>query len=171
MADAGNIVLIGMPGAGKSTCGVLIAKALSRSFVDTDLVIQAVCGRRLPDIIESEGLESFLRREEEALLCLHDSGMVIATGGSAVYCERGMRHLKKQAVAVHLWLPLEELAPRVGDINERGVVRGPNQTLEELYRERMPLYEKWADVSVDCSGKGHPEVVRVVCEAVAALQR
>jgi len=162
-----NIVLIGMPGAGKSTVGVLLAKALSRNFVDTDLIIQASEGRRLQTLIDEDGLESFQLAEERHLLAMNLSGAVIATGGSVVYSEEAMAHLKAAGKAVYLELPLAELRRRITNMDTRGVVRAPGQTFEALYAEREPLYRKYADVVIPCGGLGHDEVVFAVRAALS----
>lgn len=164
-----NIVLIGMPGCGKSTAGVLIAKELSFGFLDTDVLIQSREGRRLAAIIADVGVDEFLALEQRYLLATHMSGFVIATGGSAVYCGPAMEHLRDDGVVVFLDLPLEELSARLGDLEQRGVVRRPGQTLADLMAERLPLYRKYADVTVACSGMGHEEVVRAVLAAIGRL--
>ena len=161
-----NIVLIGMPGVGKSTIGVLLAKATSRNFVDTDVVIQRRHQRRLQDIIETEGMDAFKRLEERALLDLNVRGHVIATGGSVVYSHPAMTHLKTSGVVVYLKLPFELLESRVASLDVRGVVREPAQTLADLYRARRPLYERYADLTVDCTGLTHEEVATAVMEAL-----
>ncbi len=163
-----NIVLIGMAGAGKSTVGVLLAKAMSRAFIDTDLVIQAAEGRRLQDILDGEGVEAFRRIEEKHLLALCAQGAVIATGGSVVYSAAAMAHLKAAGAVVHLYLPAEVLEARVTNLDSRGVVMAPGQTFAEVYRERRPLYERWADITIDCTGLRHEDVVQRIG---AALER
>lgn len=154
-----NIVLIGMPGVGKSTVGVLLAKAISRDFIDTDVHIQSREGRRLQDIINTDGLDAFRTLEEKHLLSLDCSGHVIATGGSVVYSDAAMRHLKATGVAVYLGLPLATIEERITNLDSRGVVMAPGQTFATLYEERRPLYERYADVTVDCEGLNHEEVV------------
>lgn len=154
-----NIVLIGMPGVGKSTVGVLLAKYSSRSFIDTDVYIQAGEGKRLCEIIAEQGIDEFRRIEERYILSLNLRSHVIATGGSVVYSDKAMRHLKTTGTVVHLDLSLPELEKRLSDLDERGVVRGPGQTLEELYREREPLYLRYADFTVNCNGLNMEQVV------------
>jgi len=161
-----NIVLIGMPGVGKSTSGVLCAKLMSRDFIDTDVYIQAQTGRRLQDIIDNEGLEHFCRFEEESICSLTCRGNVIATGGSVVYSEKAMAHLKQNGVAVHLDLPLESLEQRIDNLDSRGIVITPGQTFADLYQERQPLYEKYADITVDCSGLTHEQVGYAILERI-----
>ncbi len=154
-----NIVLIGMPGAGKSTVGVVLAKKMGCRFVDSDLVIQEKYGRLLHELIEGLGVEGFWKIENDVNASLMAEGSVIATGGSAVYGEEAMEHLRSIGQVVYLKLPYEEVEERLGDLNARGVTVKPGQTLRELYEERVPLYEKYAHVTIDCSGKMLREVV------------
>ena len=162
-----NIILIGMPGAGKSTTGVLLAKALSHEFVDIDLLIQAADGRRLQEMIDSGGLDDFLALEERHVLALNVQGAVIATGGSVVYSEKAMRHLKQRGTVVYLQLPLSHLEARITDMDSRGVVIAPWQNLADLYHERLPLYEHFADITIDCAGLSHGHVLQVILQALA----
>lgn len=162
----GNIILIGPPGVGKSTVGVLLAKALSMPFVDTDIVIQAAEGRRLQDILDSEGVEAFQEIEERYILQLSLGRHVIATGGSVVYSEPAMRHLKKMGTVVFLNLPCESLIERIEDLDSRGVVFPSSQSFEEMYQERLPLYHRYADIIVDCKGMSHQEVVSAIVKAI-----
>lgn len=166
-ADGRNVVLIGMPGVGKSTVGVLLAKAMSRDFLDTDVYIQAHECRRLQDLLDELGREAFLRLEEGYLMTLDREDCVIATGGSAVYSAPAMEHLGASGVRVHLELPLEDLERRISNLHSRGVVMTRDQTLRGLFEEREPLYREYADVTVDCRGLTHDETVRAVLEAVA----
>ncbi len=160
-----NVVLIGMPGVGKSTLGVLLAKALNMDFVDTDVVVQSREGRRLQEIINERGMQAFCALEESHVLSLDCRSTVIATGGSVVYSEAAIRHLSKGGVIVQLTLPLPQLKDRLSDLGARGVVMAPGQTLDELYAERRPLYVRHADITVDCAGLTHDQVVqRVVAE-------
>lgn len=165
-----NLVLIGMPGAGKSTIGVLLAKALSRSFLDTDIHIQAQEGLRLQELIQRVGMEGFRAMEERYLAGIERTGCVIATGGSAVYSALAMGHLKANALTVYLDLPLELLEQRLGsDLDVRGVVREPQETLVQLYAERGPLYARYADVTVPCVGLGQDDVVQRVLQALETV--
>ena len=145
-----NIVLIGMPGAGKSTVGVVLAKKLGYAFLDSDLVIQSREGKLLHEIIEAHGVEQFWSIEEEANLSINAVRTVIATGGSVIYGGRAMEHLGQGGVIVYLKLSCEEIARRLGDLNERGVTLRKGQNLQMLYEERIPLYEKYADITVAC---------------------
>jgi shikimate kinase len=163
-----NLALIGMPGAGKSTLGVLLAKRTARSFWDTDLLIQQAEGASLQQIIEERGVESFRRAEERVVLGLDCSGCVIATGGSVVYSEAAMEHLGRLGQRIYLDVPLAELERRLGDLDKRGVIRGPGQGLGDLLAERRSLYERWADIRVDCGGLEHDAAVDAVIRALAA---
>jgi shikimate kinase len=154
-----NIVLIGMPAVGKSTIGVLLAKATSRDFIDTDVFIQAQEGRSLQEIIDRDGLEAFCRVEERHILSLSCRGMVIATGGSVVYSDAAMSHLGSCGILVHLVLDLPAIQKRLTNLDSRGVVMAPGKTIDLLYEERLPLYKKYADFTVDCTGKTHEGIV------------
>ena len=153
MGTKDNIVLIGMPGAGKSTVGVVLAKVLGCRFLDSDLVIQEETGRLLHEIISGDGLAGFLEIENDVNSRIEAQNSIIATGGSVVYGEQAMRHLKEIGTVVYLELSCEEIETRLGDLRKRGVALKDGQTLEELYAERVPLYEKYADVTVRCTGK------------------
>ena len=165
-----NIVLIGMPGVGKSTVGVLLAKALSREFVDTDILIQAAEGRRLQDIIDRDGLAAFLAIEERHVRALNVRRHVIATGGSVVYSEAAMDHLAANGIALYLELPLPLLRDRVRNFDSRGVVMPRGQSLDALYDERAPLYRRHARAVVDCAGHNHEETVAAVIHALGPRQ-
>ena len=164
-----NVVLIGMPGCGKSTIGVLLAKRLGLGFVDTDLLIQAAKGMSLCELIETRGMDNFCEIECEHNKKLDVSEMVIATGGSVVYYDCSMRHYQANGTIVYLYLPEPELRQRLGDLTERGVVLEPGQTLAALYEERTPLYEQWADIVVDLSGLGHEACVKAVLKELAEI--
>ena len=166
MNENKNIVLIGMPAVGKSTIGVLLAKRLGRYFLDTDVFIQAVSGRGLQQIIDSDGLDEFCKLEAEHILCLDKTDCVIATGGSAVYSDAAMNHLKTSGIVIYLSLPLEVIKKRLTDLNIRGVVMSRGQTLDDLYKKRTPLYEKWADVIIDCQNLTHEQVVEEIIRQI-----
>ncbi len=163
-----NISLIGMPSCGKSTVGVLLAKATGMNFVDTDVVIQARQGRSLQAIIAEEGLEAFRQIEAVAITGLDVSGHVIATGGSAVYSETAMAHLQAGGTVVYLNRPLEAIRAHVGDTSRRGVVMQPGQSIDELYAERRGLYERWADVTIHCGHRPHEQIVQEIMKACSA---
>ena len=158
--DNRNVVLIGMPGVGKSTVGVLLAKATSRDFLDTDVHIQVRQGRRLQEILDADGRAAFMRMEERYLLGLDLRDHVIATGGSVVYSEAAMRHLAARGVIVYLRLALPLLERRISNLGVRGVVMARGQTLADLYAERSPLYQRWGQVILDCDGLTADQVVR-----------
>jgi len=166
MDNKKNIVLIGMPASGKSTIGVLLAKRLGRYFLDTDVFIQAIIGKTLQQIIDRQGLEAFCKIEAEHIGCIDKTNCVIATGGSAVYSDAAMNHLKTGGVIVYLDLPLEMLKKRLTDLNIRGVVMSKEQTLDDLYKERTPLYEKWADVKVDCKNLTQEDVLWEIIKGI-----
>ena len=144
-----NIVLIGMPGAGKSTIGVVLAKTAALEFVDTDLLIQKQTGRKLQEIIDSDGIDAFLKTEGEVISALCAENSVIATGGSAVFSESAMNILSRDGVIVFLDVPLTEIKRRVDNITTRGIAMKSGETLETVYNERLPLYKKYADITVD----------------------
>ena len=148
-----NITLIGMPGAGKSTIGVVLAKVLGYQFLDSDLLIQKQEKRRLSEIIEEEGYEGFKDVENRVNASIEAENTVIATGGSVVYCEEAMEHLKSIGTVVYLKLSLNALSKRLGNLKGRGVLLREGQTLTNLYEERTPLYEKYADIVIDEEGK------------------
>lgn len=162
------IVLIGMPGAGKSSLGVLLAKATMKDFVDTDMIIQLRANQSLQSIVDNSGYLTLRELEEVVLLDLSVQQHVIATGGSAVYSEKGMAHLKTLGPIVYLRVSLEELKRRVKDLPTRGIAAIPGKTLDDLYAERCPLYERYADITIDCDGKTAEQVVEEIVQAVAS---
>lgn len=147
-----NIILIGMPGVGKSSVGVILAKILGYRFLDCDLVIQEREDKLLHEIISSEGLDGFIEVENKINASIHCERSIVATGGSAIYGEDAMAHFKEIGTIVYLKCDYETIAERLGDLAARGVAMKEGQTLKELYEERVPLYEKYADVIVDESG-------------------
>lgn len=161
-----NIILIGMPGVGKSTVGVVLAKSMGYSFVDSDLLIQEQEGKLLHEIIEERGLDGFNEVENQVNAAIQRTHAVIATGGSAVYGAQAMEHLRQIGTVVYLELPCTELKERLGDLNERGVSIRPGQTLEDLLEERTPLYEKYADLTIHCKEKQIREIVQMIRETV-----
>ncbi len=161
-----NIVLIGMPGAGKSTVGVLLAKTLLMDFTDTDLLIQKETKKALCDIIGENGTEYFIKLEEEVILKQTFSNSVIATGGSAVYGERAMKSLGESSVMVYLKVSLPELIKRLGDITTRGIAMDKDTGIPDLFAERSPLYEKYADFTIDCTNKTPEECVGLINEQI-----
>ena len=154
-----NIILIGMPGVGKSTVGVVLAKKLGYAFVDADLVIQSREGKLLHEIISERGVEGFWRVEESVGESIEAHRTVIATGGSAVYGPKAMTHYKQIGTVVYLSLPLAGIRERLGDLDELGVTLREGQDLDSLYAERLPLYEKYADITLACEGLEIREIV------------
>ena len=144
-----NIVLIGMPASGKSTVGVILAKTLGIGFVDTDLVIQQRENALLQDIINEKGLQCFLDKERDAILSLECENCVVATGGSVVFRDEAMQKLKRNSVIVFIDVPLENVKARLKNIKTRGVAAPKNQTIDDIFFERLPLYKKYADITVD----------------------
>lgn len=158
----GNIVLIGMPAVGKSTIGVLLAKTLILSFTDTDLLIQEKYKKSLCDIINDNGTKAFLNIEEDVIFNSDFHNSVIATGGSAVYGESAMKKLKEKGKVIYLDLSLEEIKKRIGDIKSRGVVLTKGTTLEDIFNDRKALYEKYADIKIDCNNLTAEECVEKI---------
>lgn len=161
-----NVVLIGMPGAGKSTVGVVLAKRLGMDFVDSDLVIQKQEGKLLHQLIEEQGLEGFLETENRVNAALSPASAVIATGGSVIYGKEAMEHFSQEAIIIYLCLSLETIRKRLGDLTERGVAMKDGQTLEELYEERVPLYQRYARLTIDCEEKGIRQTAEEIEEAL-----
>lgn len=167
-----NIVLIGMPACGKSTVGVLLAKAMGFTFIDTDIVIQQETGRLLQDIIDSDGLDAFCIAEERAICSVKNSGgCVIATGGSAVYSRTAMLHLKENGLVYYLSLPTDEVKKRLVNIKSRGIAMRKTDTIEDVFDRRKKLYEEYADVTVDCLGKSLEETVSEIAECHSLICR
>jgi shikimate kinase len=167
MPSRPNIVLIGMPGSGKSTVGVLLAERLGYGFMDTDIAIQTGWGRRLQEIIDSEGPERFRVVEERAVLDLTLSAHVIATGGSVVYSEKAMQHLRKNGTICHLEAAPERLLQRIDNLDSRGILLTQGRTFAGLYAERRPLYLKYADITVAVDALRPDQVVRQILSLLA----
>ena len=163
-----NLILIGMPGCGKSTVGVVLAKALAMDFVDSDLVIQKEMGMKLSQLIDLHGDDGFRAIENRINAELNVDNSVIATGGSVVYGEDAMRHLKEIGTVIYLKLSCNTIADRLGDLHARGVTIKPGWTLQDLYNERVPLYEKWVDITVDCEHMMLREVVEYIRARIEA---
>lgn len=157
-----NIVLIGMPGAGKSTIGVILAKSLLFDFCDTDLSIQKSTSKSLSQIINEEGINAFIELEEEVICSETFADCVVATGGSAVYGAKAMDKLKENGIMVYLKVSPEELQNRIKNIHTRGIAMKEGTTISELYEERAPLYEKYADITIECDGKTAEECVDLI---------
>lgn len=163
-----NITLIGMPGAGKSTIGVVLAKVLGYDFIDSDLLIQKSEGKLLWQIMRDCGNDGFNRIEERINSEITADHSVIATGGSVIYGPRAMAHLREISTVVYLKVSCEILEQRLGDLNKRGVVLDPDETLLDLYKRRVPLYEKYAHITINVGRKSVQQAVRAITEAVAA---
>jgi len=161
-----NIILIGMPGAGKSTVGVILAKTLGMKFIDTDIAIQENAGKLLQDIIDAKGPAAFLKTEEATILSLNFHNAVIATGGSVVFSERAMKHLKSKGIVIYLKISFDEMKSRLNNITTRGIVLIAGQSLRDMYDQRIPLYETYADITIDCSKGDFETVVRNVIDEV-----
>jgi len=165
-----NLVLIGMPGSGKSTVGVILAKMTCRDFVDTDLLIQKSQNRPLQDIVDTDGYVMLRDIEEKVLLDLHVRNHVIATGGSAVYSDQAMAHLKSDGLVIFLDVDLQALEARIADFSTRGLAKRPDQSFTELFTERSGLYATYADITIPCSRLTQEEVcVMIIAKTEANL--
>ncbi len=158
-----NVILIGMPGSGKSACGVLAAKALCMRFLDADIALQEKEGMSLQQIVDQRGTDGFKAAESACLSALKCDNTMIATGGSAVYYDGAMRALKANGIAVYLRIGMEEMIARISDYSSRGILLPGGETLEEMYSEREPLYRKYADFLIDNNGKTIEEAVGEIC--------
>ena len=145
-----NIILIGMPGAGKSTIGVILAKRIGYHFIDTDLIIQSQQESRLQEIIDHQGLVAFRKIEEETLLNLRTHQTVIATGGSVIYSKKKNKKLAETGYRIYLQVSLDALLERIADMGRRGLVMKKGQSFEQLYQQRTPLYQQAADLTIEC---------------------
>jgi shikimate kinase len=164
-----NLVLIGMPGAGKSTVGVILAKRTMRAFVDTDVLIQTSQGRTLQEIVDTEGYLVLRKIEEDVLRGLRVHNHVIATGGSAVYSETAMAHLKSNGVAIFLDADLTTIASRIKDFGTRGLAKRHDQDLADLFRERGGLYRKYADITIPCGDRDQEAVCASIIEELGRM--
>lgn len=161
-----NVILIGMPSCGKSTCGVVLAKTMNKGFVDTDILVQQKEGMALQEIINQNGNEYFRQVEENVLCDFEGYNYVVATGGSAIYYDSAMKHFKENGKVVYLKVSLETVLERLSNIKTRGVTLEKGQTLEDLYVERIPLYEKYADVTIESEGCTVEELVEQIIDAL-----
>lgn len=163
-----NVVLIGMPGAGKSTVGVLLAKSLLKDFVDTDLIIQQKEGTALCNIMEKTGVKGFIDLENEIIAACNFENCVVATGGSAVYGAEAMENLKNEGIIIYLRVSCEELEKRIHNIHTRGIAMEKGTTIKDLFNERRPLYEKYADITIDCDKLTAEECVNRIVDKVVS---
>lgn len=162
----GNVILTGMPGAGKSTIGVVLAKIWGYQFIDSDLLIQAQEGKVLSQLIKEYGVEEFLQIENRVNAGIRTDRAVISTGGSICYCDEAMQHLKESGPIVYLKLDYKVIRRRVGSLTDRGVAMRNGKNLRDLYEERVPLYEKYADITVDLTGLRLQKSIRLVQQKV-----
>lgn len=161
-----NIILIGMPGAGKSTVGAALAQKLGYGFIDSDNLIEKNCGKKLHEILYESGQDGFLEIENFINATINVKNKVIATGGSAVYGNEAMEHFARIGDIVYLKLSFKEIAARLGDLEQRGVALRAGQTLEDIYAKRVPLYEKYAQITVDCEKKGVQTIVLEIMKQI-----
>ena len=157
-----NIILIGMSGAGKSTLGILLAKALNYDFMDTDLLIQQQEEQLLQEIIQEKGIERFKKIEEKVISEIDPLNTIIATGGSVVYSNEGMEHLRNIGTIIYISVGFDEIQRRINNIHTRGIVMGPNQSLQDVYKERIMLYKKYADITMDVHQQTIEETVSLL---------
>ena len=167
--EKNNIILIGMPGAGKSTVGVILAKRIGFHFIDTDLIIQAQEKCRLQQLIDTQGLDDFCRIEKQILLNLQTERSVIATGGSVVYSESGLKELGRSGYQIYLQISLPILQQRIADMGQRGLVMARGQTFKHLYQERTPLYEKFANLTIPCGEINAEQVAAKIEQEIEQL--
>lgn len=161
-----SVILIGMPSSGKSTLGVLLARELGYRFIDSDILIQESEGKLLHEIIKEKGIEGFMQTEDRVNSSINDERSVIATGGSVIYCDRAMEHLSTLGRVVYLKISFEEMRRRLGDYSHRGVIMRHGNALEDMYAERAPLYEKYADITVDVGTADLARSLNEICEAL-----
>lgn len=164
MTAGNNIILIGMPGVGKSTVGVILAKELGYQFIDSDLLIQRQEKRLLKEIIEKEGVDGFIAVENRINASIEVSDSVIATGGSVVYGKEAMEHLKKIGTVIYLKISYKVISKRLGDLKGRGVVLRKGQDLKDIYDERTVLYEKYADIIIDEENKDIEKTLQTILQ-------
>ena len=158
--------LVGMPGSGKTCMSRALSGKLNLKTLDADRVIENRVGKKLHEIIEEKGIEEFRRIEEETLLTINESDAILATGGSAIYYDRAMQHFKKQGKIIYLYVSFETMLERLGDYSTRGIVMRPDQTIKDLYDERTALYEKYADITINCDGTAYPKYRAELIEAI-----
>ena len=165
-----TITLIGMPGCGKSCMGRAISGKLKMKNIDTDKYIEQKLGKKLHEIIEESGIEEFKKIEEENLLQIKEDNVILSTGGSAVYYESVMNYYKSLGPVVYLYVSIDVLLERLGDFSKRGIVMRPGQSIHDLYDERCALYEKYADITINCDGKSYPKYQAELIKAINKLK-
>ena len=165
-----NATLIGMPGAGKSTTGIILAKYLSCGFLDTDVLIQVNSRKSLQEIIDESGYLTLRKIEEEEILRINVENHVIATGGSAVYSSKAMSHLRDMSTIVFLAVDFETILHRIHNFDTRGIAKAENQTFRDLFDERKILYEKYAEWTIDCSNMTQEETAEIISKKIAATR-
>jgi len=170
LAESHNLIFVGMPGSGKSTVGVLVAKKLGLGFIDTDLLIQQETGRTLQQIVDQDGYVALRKVEEQVLLNLNVQQHVISTGGSAVYSDAAMRHLKTGGTVVFLDISLDTVFGRIGDYSLRGISKRPEQSLLELFEERSALYSRYADLTIRGDGLNHDQVCAALITGLGSVK-
>ena len=166
-----TITLIGMPGAGKSCMGRALSRRFGMKTVDGDRLIEKITGRKLQDIINEDGLEAFKEVEESTLLSITEDNIIITPGGSAIYYDSVMQHFKKNGIIVYLYVSPEELLKRLGDFSRRGIVLKEGQTIRDLYLERAPLLEKYADITINCDGDSYTKYRFIAERKIRALMK
>ena len=159
------ITFVGMPGCGKSCMGRAMSGKLKMKLIDSDKLIEKRCGKKLQELIDELGVVEFRRIEEEVLMSIEGDNMIISTGGSAIYSDAGMKHLKELGKVFYLFCSYETMRERLGDFSKRGIVVKPGQTMKDLYDERAPLYKKYADVTILCDGNAYPQYQGAVLRA------
>ncbi len=166
-----TITLIGMPGAGKSCMGRALSRRLGMKTLDGDRLIEETTGRKLQDIINEDGLGAFKELEERTLLSINEDNLIITPGGSAVYYDSVMQHFKKNGIIVYLYVSPDVLLKRLGDFSRRGIVLKEGQTIKDLYLERAPLLEKYADITINCDGDSYTKYRCIAERKIRALMK
>jgi shikimate kinase len=170
LAESHNLIFVGMPGSGKSTVGVLVAKKLGLGFIDTDLLIQQDTGRTLQQIVDQDGYVALRKEEEKVLLNLNVQQHAISTGGSAVYSDAAMKHLKTEGTVVFLDISLDTVLARIGDFSLRGISKRPEQSLLELFEERSTLYSRYADLTIQGDALNHEQVCDALITGLGSIK-
>lgn len=167
MKKSSNLILIGMPGSGKSTVGIILAKMMTRPYIDTDILIQLAEKRSLQEIVDHQGHMVLRDIEERVLLDINCQNHIIATGGSAAYSDKAMNHLKRDGVVIFLDADLVTLKSRISNYETRGLAKRPDQSFADLFQERYQLYTKYADITTPSKGETQEEVCADIIEKLA----